>query len=76
MHICFCLFTAVHPRILDRHWTRPFLAMSRLQSTGASMGRSVRDAKLDNPAAREKLKARGKPYYGMDNQDCTSATAS
>lgn len=29
------------------------------------MGRSVRDAKLDNPAAREKLKARGKPYYRM-----------
>jgi integrase len=38
---------------LDKHWTKGVLAMSK----------TVRERKLDSPAARAKLKHSGKPYW-------------
>jgi integrase len=47
------LYTKLYDTILDKHWTRGVFAVSK----------TVRERKLDSPAARAKLKPSGKPYW-------------
>jgi integrase len=49
------LSTEIRPYILDIHWTRGVFAV----------GRAIRDARLDSPSARAKLKPSGKPYWRL-----------
>jgi integrase len=48
-----CLSIALYDAILAKHWTNGFLALSK----------TIRERKLDSPAARAKLKPSGKPYW-------------
>lgn len=48
-----CLCTKLYDAILDKHWTKGVFAVSK----------TVRERKLDSPAARAKLKHSGKPYW-------------
>src|SRR3977135_1770592 len=48
-----CLRTKLYDTILDKHWTKGVFAVAK----------TVRERKLDSPAARAKLKPSGKPYW-------------
>src|ERR1700730_15022027 len=48
-----CLCTKLYDTILDKHWTKGVFAVSK----------TVRERKLDSPAARAKLKHSGKPHW-------------
>src|SRR6516162_2931240 len=52
IYIWLCI--AVHPRILDRYWTR-----------GGNMPRKVRDSALETRTARSRLAVRHKPYFRL-----------
>src|SRR3984893_14721987 len=47
------LCTKLYDAILDKHWTKGVFAMAK----------TVRERKLNSPAARAKLKHSGKPYW-------------
>jgi integrase len=47
------LYTKLYDAILDKHWTNGVFAVAK----------TVRERKLDSPAARAKLKHSGKPYW-------------
>src|ERR1700730_4821900 len=51
--ITLCLCTKLYDTILDKHWTNGVFAVAK----------TVRERKLDSPAARAKLKHSGKPYW-------------